>query len=257
MTQVAEIVEKAFFEAGLTTELQHATPTQMANAVDTLAGVVLFLYGTSVGEQLRPWLLGNFGRATQMQRALPSNILQYPPPNVRLIAVNEAALTLNLPGNPSPGSLISISDPHARLATYPVTLAGNGYTIEGAASLVLSTNSANTLWLFRDDLSNWSRVTPLLAADDMPFPGEYDQMFIILMAMRLNPAYGRNISSVQAQFLKDFRQQFDARYVQSLPLQLDQSLSRMSLQSNDAWATGQFDGSNNAFNLGLPGFPYG
>jgi len=257
MTQVAEIIEKAFFEAGLTTELQHATPTQMSNAADTLAAIVLFLYGTSVGEQLRPWLLGNFGRAAQMQRTLPSNILQYPPPNVRLVATNEVALTLNLPGNPSPGSLIGISDPHARLATYPVTLDGNGYTIEGAATLVLNTDSVNTLWLFRDDLSNWSKVIPLVAADDMPFPGEYDQMFTILMAMRLNPAYGRNISSVQAQFLKDYQQQFNARYVQSLPLQLDTSLSRMSHQSYNDWSNGQFDDTNAAFNLGLPGFPYG
>lgn len=257
MTQVAELVEKAFFEAGLTTELQHATPTQMSNAVDTLAGIVQFLYGTSVGEQLRPWLLGNYGRAAQMQRTPPSNVLQFPPANSRLVATNEAALTINLPGNPSPGSLLAISDPHGRLAAYPVTLNGNGYTVESAATLVLNTNNASTLWLFRDDLSNWSRVTPLLAADDMPFPEEYDQMFIILMAMRLNPAYGRNISSVQTQFLKDFRQQFNARYVQSLPLQINTDISRMSLQSYDAWATGQFGETNNAFNLGYPGFFYG
>lgn len=250
MTQVAEILEKAFFEAGLTTELQYSTPTQIQNAMQTLDGIIKFLYGTDVGEQLQPWPLGNFGRASQ-SRMTPSGVmLTYPPINSRLVATNEEPLTVKLSVNPSPGARMAILDPYNRLQFFPITLDGNGRTIENAATVLLDTDGMNALWLYRDDLGNWAKVVPLLITDDMPFPEEYDQMFVIMMAMRLNPAYGRNISSVQAQFLKEYRQQFVNRYLQSAPLQIDPSISFPTQQSYDNFAQAWWGGSTEAFNRG-------
>lgn len=251
MTQIADIIHDAFFEAGLTTELQHATPTQTNRAMDTLTGIIKFLIGTDVGEQFQPWPLGNYGRAPQSRMTPSEQMLTYPGINVQLVATNESAITVNMPVLPSPGARIGILDPFNRLATVPVTLDGNGRTIDGTATLVLNTNGMNAQWFYRDDLGGWKKILPLLITDDMPFPEEYDQMFKILIAMRINPAYGRNISSVQAGFLKEFRQQFVARYLQSAPLQIDPSISLPTYQSYNNFAQAWFGNSTGAFDRGF------
>ena len=251
MTVVADLIEKSFFEAGLTTELQHATPTQTRNAMDTLANLVKFLYGGVAGEYFTQWPLGNYGRSANSRPIDNTQVDHYPPINSMLVAVNEQAITVHLPVEPSDGARIGVIDPFNRLATYPVTIDGNGRAIGGAAQAVVNTNGSAPIWFFRADLGNWVLITPLLITDEMPFPEEYDQMFILMMAMRLNPAYGRNISSVQAGWLKEFRQQFTARYVQSAPLQINPEVSFTSHQSYDTfqdyWNGG---GTQDAFNRG-------
>lgn len=242
--RIAEILEKSFFEAGLTTELQHATPTQTRNAMDTISDVIAFAYGTTVGEKLNPWPLGNFGRSTQ-SRTLPTlQVLQRPWINSELVAVNEEAMTVYLPVDPSDGARVGLIDPFSRLASVPITLDGNGRTIEAAATKLLNTNGTNTTWLYRADLGNWAKLSPLLITDDLPFPADYNRMFIILMAMHLNPAYGRNISSTQAQFLKGYQQQFQARYVQSQPLEINTDISFGTRQSYNNWADAWFGGGS-------------
>lgn len=236
MTAVIEIIEGAFFEAGLVTELQHATPTQTENAMKKLASQISFMYGAEAGEYLQPWPLGNFGRSTQSRMAVSEQVLTYPMQNSRLVAVNELARTVYLPTDPSDGARMGIVDPFSRLAAFPVTIDGNGRTIESAASVVVNTNGATTLWFFRGDTGNWAKVTPLLVTDEMPFPSEYDDMFQIQLAMSLNPQYGRNISSVQAGMLRHYKQQFIARYVQSGFLEINPEISFPTLQSYDNFA---------------------
>lgn len=244
MTQCADILENAFYEAGLTTELQNATPTQTNKAMDTLAGIIKFLYGTSAGEQLNAWPLGNFGRAAQYKYLPSLQVIQRVPLNAQLIAVNENAITVNLPVNPSDGARFAIIDPFNRLATAPVTVDGNGRTIDGTPTVTFNVNGYSALFFYRDDLAKWVRVTPLLITDEMPFPDEYDEMFKIMMAMRLNPVYGRNLSSTQTMFLKEYRQQFTARYVQSMPLQINTDISYATRQSYDQYADAWFGGAN-------------
>lgn len=251
MTRVADIIKDAFYEAGLTTELQHATPTQTARAMTTLDSIIKFLYGTDAGEELNPWPLGNFGRADQSRMTPSEQMLTYPPLNVRFVCTNENAITVNLPVTPSPGARFGVMDPFNRLSTAPITIDGNGRTVDGAANITVNTDGLNAIWFYGDDTGNWKKVTPLLITDDMPFPSEYDQMFIIMLAMRLSPVYGRNQSSVQAQFLKGFRQQFMARYIQEAPLQIDPSISFQSFQSYDNFAQSYWGLSTNAYNRGI------
>lgn len=258
MTAIADILERSFFEAGLTTELQHATPTQTNNAMQTLATLIDFLYGTNAGEYLQPWPLGNFGRTTQSRMSLSEQMLRWPQQNARLVAVNEEAITVYLPTDPSDGARIGIMDPLNHLAAAPVTIDANGRSIENVGNVVLNTNGTNRIWFYRGDLGNWVRIVPLVITDEMPFPSDYDQMFIIMMAMRLNPAYGRNVSSVQAQFLKEFRQQFVARYVQSAPLAINPEVSLTSRQSFNTYQDYWYGGGNtDAFNRGMDGWWWG
>lgn len=251
MTQVAQIIEDAFFEAGLTTELQHATPTQTRRAMDILKTTIEFMYGTSAGEMLSPWPLGNFGRNSDIVEQVPTlQVLQNPPLNVRLVATNEAAITVYLPVDPSPGARFGIADPFNRLATYPVTVDGNGRSVDQAQTQTLDTDGLNALWFFRDDLGDWKKVTPLLITDEMPFPAEYDRMFVLLMAMSLNPVYGRGMDQIQAAILKDMRQQFTARYVQSMPLEINPEITFTSQQGYNNWSRGWYADNTQSWNRG-------
>lgn len=250
MTAIADIIEGAFFESGLTNELQHPTPTQTEKAMRTLSGIIDFLYGTDVGEHMQPFPLGDYGRETQSRGNFDPQFIQRPPINSQLIATNNASMTVYLPVNPSDGARIGVVDPFSRLASVPITLDGNGRTIGGAAQHVVNTNGTSQIWLYRADLANWVPVTPLEIADDMPFPSDYDRMFTYLLAVQLSPAYGNAVNAVQAQFLKEYRQQFRARYVQSAPLQINHDISFPTLQSYDNFANAWYGGSTEAWARG-------
>jgi hypothetical protein len=56
-------------------------------------------------------------------------------------------------------------------------------------------------------------------------PGRIRHFFIIGLALRLNPRYGREMDPQTAAVFKSERRQFIARYLQSLPLEIDDSLS--------------------------------
>jgi hypothetical protein len=90
---------------------------------------------------------------------------------------------------------------------------------------VLNVNGTNREWIYRADLGAWLKISSLIATDENPFPPAFDMMFSILLAMRLNPRYGRTLDDQSAAMLKENRREFIARYVQSQPLEIDDSIS--------------------------------
>lgn len=241
MTAVSDIIERAFYEAALTTELQHATPTQTRRAAETLTSIIRYLYGSNVGEYFQTFPLGNVGVREPTNYG---NGFSCPPANSMLIASNEAALAIDFPANPSDGARMGVSDPLGRLAGFPVTASGNGRAIGGQAQQVLA---AGQVWFYRADLGSWVLMTPLGLASEMPFPEDYDDMFVVLLAMRLNPVYGRDgIPAIQRDMLRDMRQQFLNRYLQSAPMQRNTDLYYSSLQT---WDEG-WSGDTNDWNQG-------
>jgi hypothetical protein len=171
-----------------------------------------------------------------------------------LIATNTVAKTVYLTPYPQDGSRMGIADPFGRLAAFPITLDANGRTIEGAATKVLNTNGLFQEWFYRADLGQWVKLTTLTAADQNPFPDDFDNFFITLLALRLNPRYGRVMDDQSTMIFKSEKQKFVARYLQSQPLEVDDSISWpfMSTQSYDQQR--EFS-SNRAFNRGWYGGP--
>lgn len=90
---------------------------------------------------------------------------------------------------------------------------------------MLNVNGSFIEWIYRADLGAWVRVTSVAETDENPFPDRYDQMFIILLAIRLNPRYGRQLDAQSLQVLQQNRREFVARYLQSAPLEIDDSIS--------------------------------
>ena len=96
--------------------------------------------------------------------------------------------------------------------TRAYSLNGNGRDIEGASSLVLNVNGDTRQWVYRSDTGNWTKITNLLSTDQLPFPSEFDDYFIISLATRINPRYGQSLSPENIEALKRTKSQLRARY---------------------------------------------
>lgn len=236
MTLISSIITDAFREANIIPLSASPTTEQTTEALRLLNAGFSAVYGGQAGEALSDWPLGNYGRENSAYD-LPLTVIQiqHPPINRRLIAVNEAAITVYLPVHPQDGARVAIIDPYGRLTTYPVTLDGNGRTIAGSPTITLNTNGLSREWFYRADLGQWVQLTSKLSTDEMPFPADFDTYWTISLAMRLNPRYGRTMDEQSAAIFSADRRKFVARYLQSMPLDAKQDISWpfMSVQGYD------------------------
>lgn len=253
MTEILSLITDAYREGNILPLGKAPTDNQVTEALRLYNQNVSSVYGGDAGEMLVDWPLGiyNIDEPGFTDPRTPYSI-QRPAINQRLIATNTAALTVYLTPYPQDGARMGIVDPFNRLAAVPVTLDANGRTIEGNPTKVLDVNGSNLRWFFRADKSDWVKLSSLLSTDDNPFPDEFDAFFYIGLALRLNPRYGREMDPQTATVFKSQRNQFVARYLQALPLQIDDSLSWpfMSRQGYDVQRTFS---SNAAFNRGWYG----
>ncbi len=250
MTVVSSIITDAFREGNILPITKAPTDAQTTEALRLLNQLFSAIYGDEAGEALQDWPLGQFGRESpDSDWCWTEDRLSQPQINRRLLALNEQAKTVFLPLYPQDGSRIGIADPYGRLAAFPVTFDGNGRTIEGAQTLLLDANGTYREWFYRADLGNWMRLTGVALTDEMPFPADFDIFFTILLAMRINPRYGREMDPQSQIIFKSQQRAFIARYLQSMPLEVldDISWPFMSTQSYDQQR--EFS-STRAFNRG-------
>lgn len=260
MTAVARIVERAFREINIVANTQNPTPMQAGEAVELLGEVVASVYGFEAGERLWPLPYGQ--NNIQSPQGFPFS--QFPPGewwlplNARLMLNLQEAFTFDLNPMPEDGSRFGIIDESDNLATYNVTVRGNGRRIEGATQLVISQDGFNAEWFYRADLGEWKRVTPLTAADEFPFPPEFDTWFITLLAMRLSPRYGANLTDATTVAMQRWQRLFKARYRQTIQKPSPLGLVRRSTQAYSDWnnqdGIGSQPGTGNT-GWAWPGYP--
>lgn len=210
---VGSIIEEAFRESGMLNELQFSTPAQTTQALNRLQNLVSSSFGFEVGEPLYDWMIGNKNVHNPMQ-GWSAPDWSYPMANVRLIAAHESAQTIYLPANPGDGARIGFIDPNSLLAANNITIDGNGRRIDGGTTKVLNTDGTTAIWFYRADLGEWVPITPLDRDGDFPFPPEFDDYFITMLAMRLNPRYGRGMSQENLAALERSLTRLRARYQQ-------------------------------------------
>lgn len=250
MTLVSSIILDAYRESNILPLGKVPTANQSTEALRLYNALINAIYGGDAGERLTDWPLGNFDRDPNgCQLPFTDHRLMHPPINQRLIAVNTAAETIWLTTRPQDGSRMGVADPYSRLATVPLTIDGNGRPIEGAASIVLNIDGTFREWFYRADLAAWVKLNALDAGDENPFPEAYDAMFAILLGMRLNPRYGRAMDPQSVEILKNNRREFIARYLQSRPLEIDDSIS-WPFMSRQGYDTQRAFSSQRVFNRG-------
>lgn len=250
MTTLQEIIDDAFRESNILPLNKAPNAAQSAEALRLLLQLFTVSYGDEAGEAFQDWPLGTYGQVNPTYPLTNDYYRQKPPLNMRLVALNEAEMTVYFPSYPQDGSRMAIIDPFGRLAAFPVTLDGNGRPIEGSTNQVANTNGLNREWFYRADLGNWVRLTDLTATDQMPFPKDFDTFFSTSLAMRLNPRYGRKMDELTAAVYKAERSKFINRYLQAMPLHIDDSLS-WPFMSTQSYNQPSVFSSDEAFNRGI------
>jgi hypothetical protein len=151
--------------------------------------------------------------------------------------------------SPEDGCRFAVIDRAGNFETYPITIHGNGRNIEEASSVSLATNNLTREWFYRADLGNWVRVTDLTVNDESPFPEEFDDLLVIMLAFRLNPRYGAETRGETAEALNRARRQFRARYRQKTEVDVEDALIR-GLSNHRYWFGDGFMATDR-FNYGI------
>jgi hypothetical protein len=238
MTLASSIITDAYRESNLIPMGNSPNTNQQTEALGRLNVIILSTIGNEVGDSLDDLTIGG---AYDQQSICASFI----PDNARLLLNLSSATTLNLDPEPFEGQRLIVIDVKNNLATYPLTLSGNGRMIEGATSIVINTNGDNRQWMYRADLGQWVKITSLIYTDALPFPQDFDDYFITMLAMRLNPRYGQSLTAETTEALKRSRSQLRARYHAWKQVQSDLDPRGLQTQNNGSIS---FDSSD--FNTG-------
>lgn len=205
MTLVSEIIKAAYRESNLIPLAATPSANQTTEALNRLNPIILTSLGFEAGDELADV---NYGGDYSQSDSFGSWV----PDNVRLVFNLSSAVTINLDPHPFDGQRLAFVDAAGNLATYNVTVDGNGRNVEGASSVTLSTNGDSRQWMYRADTGNWVKIEALDSSDEMPFPAELDDYFIISLAVRLNPRHGLVIPAESLEALKRYKTVLRTRY---------------------------------------------
>lgn len=217
MSTLSEIIQRSFRESQILDIDRAPSTQQVAEAVPLLRGIIL--------RHIRPavttiWL-GALNEIKEQKGVIFKNFTSYAPQRAvpqdcYVNLFTDQAYNLLMPPSPGDGSRLTLIDVGGTLATHPVTLIGNGNLVNSSATETLSTNNSTTSFMFRRDLANWIPISPLALIEtaQMPFPEEFDDMFVIELATRINPRYGKEMSEVTMQIYEMIRSRFMGRYMQ-------------------------------------------
>lgn len=120
---------------------------------------------------------------------------------------------------------------------YSVTLARNGWLLEGAAAdQSLSGTPSGVIsrsYFFRADLGDWRRNTTLGLDDDLPYPDAYDTGIALLLAGRLSGELGQSLGPIDENNAHAAKRSLAARY--SAPPDLDFDLGARYVGGATIW----------------------
>ena len=215
MATLRNIIRDAYRESGIIQKGSVPDADQLQEGLEKLILIFQNVYGEEVGG---PFVDINFGREgitnvfgldldreTYVQNSFAR-------PSYRLILNIDSPKTIYLDPNPYDGARFALVDVAGNLSTNNVTLDGNGRKIEGEATVVVDLDDANIEWLYRGDLATWVRVNTLTADSESPFPSQFDDLFVIKLAMRLHPRYLVQTANETAMHYRDLKKKFRSRY---------------------------------------------
>lgn len=216
-TLVTSIIADALRETNLIPLGVTPTAAQQTEAFGKLLTVVASVLGNEMGENLTPFPLGTLDIQSPAgfpwwSNQLPGNL--FVQTNLRVMCNLTGAGFLNLHPMPHDGARMAIVDVASNFAINELTIFGNGRLIEGQTEMTYNTNGETREWMYRGDLGNWVVVSPITIDGVMPWGPEFDDLFIIRLAMRLNPRYGQTMHPASMQTLKEVQSKFSARYAQ-------------------------------------------
>ena len=218
MSTVLDIITQGLRESNNIGVGQSPSPNETTEALARLQSIVLSALGNEVGYIMEDWNVtasDGVTRPSGVPMTAAAAAAWTVSPQARLICNLTAATTIKMDPLPQDGQRMAIVDAAGNFATYALTLDGNGRKVVGGATKVYNTNDSAQQLLYRSDTANWHTLAPLLTTDDMPFPEEFDDYFITMVAMRMNPRYGKELSESSVARLEQQRKQLSVRYNQT------------------------------------------
>lgn len=252
MTTIRQIIIDAYREGGLVQIGLTPESEELDEGLRKLQAIVKSMFGNEMGAPLAPVSYGSSGVTNayaKEQDVAPEIDSYYVPSNIRLMANLESAKTVYLPPNPKDGARVAVVDVAENFGTYNLTINGNGRRIQDATSVTLSTNGDNKEWFYRSDLGDWRLIADLTVSSENPFPAQFDDLLITMLAMRLNPRYQAQTAPETVETLTRLRRQFRARYKQTTEESSEAGIVRTNSQKDRLFEG--IDLSLNQFNRGL------
>jgi hypothetical protein len=236
MTIVQQIITDAYRNSNLIAVGTQPNLAQQNEALRYLNRLISSVFGNEAGEKLEAFPIGRVNIARPQgypyYNQTPANNW-FVPVNKRLMLNLDDPCSVYLTPMPCDGARFAIKDIQGNLSTNPLTVYGNGRTFENQQSLVLNTNGQDSQWFYRQDLGNWQKLASLEIADEFPFPEEFEDMFVFMLAMRLNPAYEQAMDEQSGTLLERARSQFRARYRQTIEVGSEAGLIRLPMTTQD------------------------
>lgn len=231
MTLVSQIITDAYRQGDLIPLGLVPSAEQQTEALRYLNRLLQSSFGHEIGEPLEAFPVGNknYERPSGYPgySEVPDNDWFLPKNQRAVLNLNEAVSIFLTPA-PDDGSRFAITDAANNLDTNPLTIVGNGRMFEGQGSVTISTPGFSGEWFYRADLGNWLKVSPILTTDEFPVPSEFDEYYITMLAMRLNPAYSITLDPQSMEVLRRAKAQLQARYKQVIPVSSELGLIRNS-----------------------------
>lgn len=258
MTLVSSIIYDAYRETNINPIGKAPSDAEYTEGLRRLQAIVWSVYGNEAGEPLAPFPLGRNEINSPAgypwyQNNLPGNYFM--PVDKRIMANLTGPAYINFHPKPDDGARMGLIDVSHNLSVYPLTIYGNGRSIEGEDTQEYTTDGLIRAWFYRGDLGDWVVVSDLALTSEMPFPQEFDDMFIIMLAARINPRYGQTLDDASKQMLSRTRTQFRARYSQTIFTPVDVTLLKVPAPYSQGhnWYWGDnFEDSTAMFNAGYP-----
>jgi len=255
MTAVTQIIQDALRETNLIPLGVSPTTDQQTEAFRLLSSLVASMLGNEAGENLNPFPLG--GDGIEAPRGYPwwNNELppdMYVPTNSRLMLNLTDEGQVYFDPAPHDGARMGIVDCANNLDICPLTIHGNGRKIDAQFDLVVDTPGTTQEWVYREDIGSWVTVIPLALDGQMPWPSEFDDLFVISLAMRLNPRYGQVLHPASVDTLRDLKVKFSARYGQSNIMKPSEIGLLYLTNANVRNIYRQYGNPNDMFNAGWP-----
>jgi hypothetical protein len=234
VTTVAQIIDDAFRASNLVAVGASPNTNQQAEALRYLSRIVKSVFGNEAGEEFMNLPIGRTG--IERPAGYPwygdnPDGEWYIPENTRLMVNLEASTELFLHPAPDDGSRFAVIDVAQNFDTATLTISGNGRRIDGQTSVTLDTPGLNQEWFYRGDIGEWVSYAPIDINGVFPFPEEFDEFFITMLALRINPSYGTMMDSQTQEVMRRSKAQLRARYSQTIFMPVERGLLRMPLVS--------------------------
>lgn len=260
MTTVTKIIDRAFRASNITAAGSSPNTVSQTEALELLQSFVKGVIGNEAGDDFFNMPIGSKDISRPAgypwYNTVPYNGDWFVPENHRLFLNLEEPVTLYLHPDPDDGARFALRDMQNNLATNNVTVIGNGRLIDGATSIVLNTNGASGEWFYQADTGNWVRYAELTLEGEMPFPEEFDDYFVMSLAMRINPLYGKTLDQQAITFYNRSKRQLQARYSVVIPVPSERGLTRMSRMTGDRRDGYRGGGTYDPTQVFLTGGPY-